>query len=92
MLIITMTNSESTPSRSDSQYHEEQQDDYPGDVGEPQWPVYDRSATNRAVSRLYEALQHMYLPSGSLEYPFTDSWKWSDSFWHLNPVVELMGH
>lgn len=96
MLIIKMTNGKSTRSGSDDQHHEEQQGDNVEDAGELQWPGYDRGATVRAVSRLYETLQHMYLPFGSLEHSPTDGWKWPDNFRHsstkTNAVAELMRH
>lgn len=96
MLIVKMTKGDSTRSGRNDQHHEEQPGDNVEDSGELQWLEYDRGATVRAVSRLYETLQHMYLPFCSLEYPPTDGWKCPDNSRHLpakkNAVVELMRH
>ena len=66
------------------------------DEGEQQWPGYDRDATIAAISGLYETLQRMYLPPGSLQYPPPEGWTWpagtTFSPAKSDTVLELMRH
>jgi len=63
---------------------------------EQDWPGYDRNQTIRAISRLYETLQRMYMPSGCLQYPPSSGWTWPDnldsSSTKSDAVLDLMRH
>lgn len=93
---MTLPNNQPTRTTSDNGRIGEQQDKDTEDAQEQQWPGYDRNATISTLSRLYQTLQRMYLPSGSLVFPPADGWKWLDNITFsptkTDAVLDLMRH